>query len=297
MVERLTKDLGAKQIAILYQDDAFGRAGLAGVQQALDKPQMQLVAEGTFERNTVAVKRALLDISRGKPDAVIMVGAYKPCAEFIKLATQIKLDADLRQHLLRRQRRARQGARAGRRRRRGDAGRAVPERPGDPGRCDATRRRSRPRDPAAEPGFVSLEGYLVGRAIVAALEKVDGEPTRKALLEAIVEGPEPRSRRLQARPTAPTDNRGMAEVFLTALGPMRFKRSRRSPRWRLTHRKPSIFGSGSMIESASPSNPAQAIRQEACQAPECRRARHPHEVVCLRWRRCHASAAVSALVS
>ena len=80
MVERLTKDLGAKRIAIFYQDDAFGRAGLAGVQQALERRRMELVAEGTYERNTVAVKRALLDIRRGKPDAVIMVGAYKPCA-------------------------------------------------------------------------------------------------------------------------------------------------------------------------------------------------------------------------
>src|SRR5947209_7650586 len=37
MVERLTKDLKHERIAILYQDDAFGRAGLAGVQKAMDK--------------------------------------------------------------------------------------------------------------------------------------------------------------------------------------------------------------------------------------------------------------------
>ena len=39
--------------------------------------------------------------------------------------------------------------------------------------------------PDAQPGFVSLEGYLVGRAIIAALEKVDGDPTRQALVEAV----------------------------------------------------------------------------------------------------------------
>ena len=38
----------------------------------------------------------------------------------------------------------------------------------------------------AQPGFISLEGYLVGRAIAAALEKVDGEPTRAGLMQAIV---------------------------------------------------------------------------------------------------------------
>src|ERR1700738_4956684 len=48
MVEHLTKDLGASKIAIMYQDDAFGQAGLAGVKKALEKRQMQLAGEGTF---------------------------------------------------------------------------------------------------------------------------------------------------------------------------------------------------------------------------------------------------------
>jgi len=48
----------------MYQDDAFGQAGLAGVKKALDKRQMQLAGEGTFERNTLAVKAALLAIKK-----------------------------------------------------------------------------------------------------------------------------------------------------------------------------------------------------------------------------------------
>jgi len=35
MVAHLTRDLGANRIAIVYQDDAFGQAGLAGVKRAL----------------------------------------------------------------------------------------------------------------------------------------------------------------------------------------------------------------------------------------------------------------------
>ena len=74
------------------------------------------------------------------------------------------------------------------------------------------------RDPAAKPGFVSLEGYMVGRLVAAALEKVEGEPTRKALLEAIVAA---RSFDLGGVRLVygADDNRGMAEVFLTVLGP------------------------------------------------------------------------------
>ena len=92
-IEHLTTDLGASRIAILYQDDTFGRAGLSGVSKPMEKRGMKLVAEGTFERNTTAVKMALLTIRKAGPEAVVMVGAYKPCAEFIKLARRLKLDA------------------------------------------------------------------------------------------------------------------------------------------------------------------------------------------------------------
>ncbi len=184
MVEHLTKDLGASKIAIMYQDDAFGQAGLAGVKKALEKRQMQLAGEGTFERNTVAVKAALLAIKKVEPQAVIMISPYKPAAEFIKLAKQIKLDATfvnisfvgsdaLAKEL-------------------GPIGTGVvitqvvpfPKDTAIPvvGRYQASLKASAPD---AQPGFVSLEGYLVGRAIIAALEKVNGEPTRKSLIEAV----------------------------------------------------------------------------------------------------------------
>lgn len=93
MIERLTKDRGVSRFALLYQDDAMGRAILPEVRQALERRGITTVAEGTFERNTVAVKSALLKIQRGKPEAVILLGMYKPCAEFIKLARQLKLNA------------------------------------------------------------------------------------------------------------------------------------------------------------------------------------------------------------
>jgi hypothetical protein len=55
MVEHLTKDLGYTRIGIMYQDDAYGQAGLAGLRRALDKRKMKLAGEGTYERNTVAI--------------------------------------------------------------------------------------------------------------------------------------------------------------------------------------------------------------------------------------------------
>jgi branched-chain amino acid transport system substrate-binding protein len=214
MVERLVKDRNASRIAMFYQDDAYGRAGLAGVQKALEKRNMKLVAEGTYERNTVAVKGALLDIRKGNPEAVIMVGAYKPCAEFIKLARQVKMDAQfinisfvgsnaLAKEL-------------------GAAGSGVIVTQVVPLPEDASipvvasyQAALKAQDANAKPGFSTLEGYLVGKLAIEALKKVSGEPTRKAFLEAAL-GNSFDLGGVKLTYSA-TDNQGSDDVFLTQI--------------------------------------------------------------------------------
>jgi ABC-type branched-subunit amino acid transport system substrate-binding protein len=215
MVEHLTNDLGASRIAIMYQDDAFGQAGFAGVKKALDKRKMQLAGEGTFERNTVAVKTALLDIRRAQPDAVIMISPYKPAAEFIKLAKQIKLNATfvnisfvgsdaLAKEL-------------------GPLGAGVVITQVVPFPNDAAipvvRRYQtslKAIAPDAQPGFVTLEGYLVGRAIIAALEKVSGDLTRQAVIEAVQKAGTLDLGGFKLA-YSPSSNRGSDQVFLTVI--------------------------------------------------------------------------------
>lgn len=85
IVEHLTT-LGGKRIAVFYQNDAYGKAGLEGVTRALAKRQLKVAAVGAFERNTVDVEPALAAILEAKPDAVVQIGAYKACAAFIKQA-------------------------------------------------------------------------------------------------------------------------------------------------------------------------------------------------------------------
>src|SRR4051812_31793804 len=215
MVERLTKDLGATKIAIMYQDDAFGQAGLAGVKKALDKRQMQLAGEGTFERNTVAVKTALLSIKKAEPEAVIMISPYKPAAEFIKLAKQIKLNATfVNISFVGSDALAKELGAAG-------AGVVItqvvpfPQDAAIPvvGRYQASLKAS---FPDAQPGFVSLEGYLVGRTIIAALEKVSGDPTRQGLIEAAQKAGTMDLGGFKLSYSA-TNNRGSDQVFLTVI--------------------------------------------------------------------------------
>ncbi|PIE56897.1 MAG: leucine/isoleucine/valine-binding protein [Desulfobulbus propionicus] len=77
---------GLNRIACFYQNDAYGYTGLQGIEQALARRGMKLVSRGSYERNTVAVMGGLRDIDQGNPQAVVLVGAYAACAEFIKLS-------------------------------------------------------------------------------------------------------------------------------------------------------------------------------------------------------------------
>jgi ABC-type branched-subunit amino acid transport system substrate-binding protein len=71
-------------------------------------------------------------------------------------------------------------------------------------------------DPKAKPGFVSLEGYLVGRLVIEALKRVPGEPTREALLDAIVKNGTFDLGGVKLT-YGPAKNQGMDEVFFTIL--------------------------------------------------------------------------------
>lgn len=86
LVERLTSDLGIKEIGIFIQEDAFGAAGEAGVQKALRKRNLTLAGKGTYKRNTTDVAAGLDALKQAQPKAIVLVGTYKACAAFIKAA-------------------------------------------------------------------------------------------------------------------------------------------------------------------------------------------------------------------
>lgn len=214
-IERLTKDKGVSKIAIFYQDDAFGRAGLAGVKKAMDARKMSLVAEGTFERNTVNVRGALLEIRKAAPEAVVMVGPYKPCAEFIKLCKQVKFEPTFMNISF-----VGSDALAAEL---GAAGAGVYVTQVVPLPADASVPVVKAYHEALallgadkKPGFVSLEGYLVGRTVIAALEKAGKEPTRKAVMAALTSGSYDFGGFRMS--FGPNDNRGSDDVYLTVIG-------------------------------------------------------------------------------
>jgi len=183
-VKHLTEDLHISRIAIFYQDDSYGRDGLAGVKLALERRGMELMAESTFERNTKAVSSAVRTLKRAEPEAVVMVGTYAPCAEFIKLARKSDFNpvfvnisfvgaSALAKEL-------------------GPEGRGVIVSQVVPFPWDASIRvvaeyqaAEKALDSNLKPDFVSLEGYLSGRLVAAALEMTGPNPTRADMLRII----------------------------------------------------------------------------------------------------------------
>lgn len=214
-IHHLVDVQGMQNIAILYQDDGFGRVGLTGVTAALEKRGMKLTAEGTYTRNTLAVKGALLKLRKAKPDAVVMVGAYKPIAEFIRLSRKLKFEPTfvnisfvgskaLATEL-------------------GEDGEGVIISQVVPFPWDASmpvvadyQAAMKAVEPTAEPDFVSLEGYIVGRLALKALDEVGPDLTRETFLAAL-NGMKTVDFGGAVLAFGPDDNQGMDHVFLTRI--------------------------------------------------------------------------------
>ena len=215
MVARLTDDLGIRRIAVLYQDDSYGRAGYNGVRAALERRDMTLAAVGVYPRNTVAVKTALLDLREGQPEAVIMIGAYEPVAAlvawsrhlgFIPVFMTISFVGSnaLAQEL-------------------GPDGAGVFVTQVVPFPTDtslpvvqAYHRALAAYDPDEDPGFVSFEGYLAGRLAILGLERCGRELSRECFLSSLRSADEIDGFKLRY---GDADNQGSDAVFLTVIGP------------------------------------------------------------------------------
>ena len=215
MVVRLTEDLGVERIGVLYQNDSFGRAGLNGLRRAVARHGLSLVGEADYPRNTEAIKIALLDLQRFHPEAIIIIGSYKPAAALIRWSRRLGFNpyfvnisvvgsSALAKEL-------------------GPDGAGVYITQVVPFPLDSSipvvaqyRHALAMVDPESEPDFVSLEGYLAGRLVVEALRLGGPRPTRQGFLRA-----------LQAAETidlggfllryGDADNQGSDRVYLTII--------------------------------------------------------------------------------
>ena len=75
---------GREDIAVVYQDDAYGRDGLKGVRVSLAKRELTTVAETEVQRNSSHVGDAAYQVALTRPDAVIVISAYGTTASFVR---------------------------------------------------------------------------------------------------------------------------------------------------------------------------------------------------------------------
>ena len=182
-------DRGLSRVAVAYQDDSFGRAGFRGAQLAMERRGLKPAATAVYPRNTIAVKTTLLDVIEGNPEAVIIVGAPAPVAALLNWASKLKLDLVFMTTSF-------AGGNALTRSLSSDslqsAGllmtQVVPPLMGDPlPIVEQYHNALRQISPDAEPGFVSLEGYLAGRMAVVAMQQCGPDPRRDLVLPKLRE--------------------------------------------------------------------------------------------------------------
>jgi branched-chain amino acid transport system substrate-binding protein len=79
--------IGRKKVAVFYQIDAYGRNGWEGVRLGLARHDLTMVAEATYQRGTTfkeSLARQVDVLRQADADAVISIGSYAACAAFIR---------------------------------------------------------------------------------------------------------------------------------------------------------------------------------------------------------------------
>ncbi len=223
MVHYLSDVLGLKKIAIFYQDDSYGRAGLAGFKKAMEKRGLKMAGEATYPRNTVAVGKAVITMRRVKPEAIVMIGAYKPCAEFIKKAKKVGLSNTkfinisfvgskaLMQEL-------------------GSQGEGVLVTQVVPFPWDSSlpgvKEYSKVMKQAYsdfEPGFVSLEGFLAAKTLAEIMAKSGKDLTRKSVVASANSLKDFDLGINDPISFSPTDHQGLEKVYVTVISGGKFE--------------------------------------------------------------------------
>ena len=207
------------RLACFFQNDSYGFAGLRGIEIALARRGITLVSRGSYERNTVAVMGALRDIYQEKPEAVVLVGAYSACAEFIKLSRN-KIDGEvifgnisfvgtesLREVL-------------------GEYGRDVVVSQVVPSPHDTNmaligefKKSMNKYQHDAPLSFTALEGFIVGKLFGEIALAVQGELTREKFISTMEEVGRFDLGGLMLR-FGPKDHQGMDTVYLTRIYPV-----------------------------------------------------------------------------
>ena len=182
IIEQVTS-VGGKNIAVFYQDDAYGKAGLAGVERALAKRSLKITSTGTIERNTVKVEAAVASLVPKQPDAIVMISAYKSIAAFVKAAKKAGYTGQFHNvSFVGSRALADELAAQGH----GVAISQVVPFPFTPSLpIVAEYQKALKASGSSQPSFTSLEGFIAARVFVEGLKRAGKDLTREKLITAL----------------------------------------------------------------------------------------------------------------
>jgi branched-chain amino acid transport system substrate-binding protein len=183
IINKLWNLYGLRKFAVFYQNDAYGKSGLKGVEVALEKLGSKPVAAGSYETGTIAITDALKTIRAAQPEVVIMAGTYTPSANFIMSAKWSNFDPYFHSLSFVGAEEFAQLIGTG-----GDSDGVIVTQ-GVPPQSSTSPIMQEYRDllkksyPTDRPNFVSLEGFINAKALVAVLSKTGRELTRDAFIK------------------------------------------------------------------------------------------------------------------
>lgn len=186
------KQIAPSRIAVLAEDDAFGEAGFDGVARAMRRYHRDpsKLTRVTYRRNTADVDEAVRTIAQHAKElgAVVMVATYKPAARFIEKLRDAGVGhlvftnvSDVGSNEL-----ADELVQLGP----GYSEGVVVTQVVPPPTSRATtimkyQEQLRRYAPGEKPGYLSLEGWIVGRVLIEGLQRAGKELTTDALIDAL----------------------------------------------------------------------------------------------------------------
>ncbi len=94
IVEQLARR-GLTKIALFYQNDAFGRAGMAGLERALRARKSNILIFGSTDRNSTNVASSAQTIAKSGAQAVIISAGANTASAFIKEMKKLGSEAQI----------------------------------------------------------------------------------------------------------------------------------------------------------------------------------------------------------
>lgn len=184
MVKQLERQ-GRRRIAVMYQDDPFGKAGLAGVEAALAKRKLKLLAAAGYEKGTDNVAEAAKTLAAELPQAVIMISINKPSGAFIKLFRDLAPGVQLFNISVVNPKELARIAGADNARGVGIAQVMPYPYAGGSRLVEEYKKLMAKHAPDAEISYTSFEEFVGAKVLVEALRRTGGNPTRDKVIKSL----------------------------------------------------------------------------------------------------------------